>query len=313
MSNTKTKPETKQAPKPETKPVDDTNLWLEAMGEDYEQGYVQDEVYTRDNEIKVSKDVTTKALNVFLYEDVEEPSKESYEEVIPQSFTELDVAILSYKRNNTRFDGNKVVCGAISNIDGKWLANQKSLVGTNNQGEEILCNNCRYNPWSENPEKANTPYASQCRTGCYFIYLYAPSLGKVLRLTTSPSTSKLFTEALKEITNLRKADKEKDGNPHFNAEYVVKLTASKMENKDKSNTWLGVNYTITGEKWEPEKVTEIAEGIKGVKDRISSSPVSKAIPQISQVSQASATIDGQAISVEIVGTETLDEDELPFL
>ena len=77
MSNTKTKPETKQAPKPETKPVDDTNLWIEAMGEDYEQGYVQDEVYTRDNEIKVSKDVTTKALNVFLYEDVEEPSKES--------------------------------------------------------------------------------------------------------------------------------------------------------------------------------------------------------------------------------------------
>jgi len=294
-----------------TKQKEETKQWLDVLGEDFEQGYEEEfsDTFTRDNIIKVSKDVTTKAMNVFIYDELENPTPEEITDVEPQSFKKLPISILSYKRNNTRFDGSSVVCGAISNIDGVQLASNKTLTGTNSSGETILCDKCKYNPWADIPEGNKADRSKQCRVGGYFVYLYAPTLGKVLRLTTSPTTSKFFREALQEITRLRKDDKALDGRNHLNAEYVVTLSTKKVTNKQGDKEYLGFTFEPTGEKWDGDKATAIVEGIKSTMEKITQTPVSKTVPLIEEVG---ASVGGQAIEAEIVNLDALDDDELPF-
>ena len=178
-----------------TKQKEEMTKWLDVLDDGFEQGYEEEfsETFTRDNIIKVSKDVTTKAMNVFIYDELENPTTEEITDVEPQSFKKLDISILSYKRNNSRFEGSSIVCAAVANIDGVQLANTKTLAGTNNQGETVLCDKCRYNQWSDIPPEKKAGRSEQCRTGSYFVYIYVPEIGRVLRLTTSPTTSKFFS------------------------------------------------------------------------------------------------------------------------
>lgn len=297
---------TKETEKKQTAPKKEeaTSTWLAAFGDEVQEGFEEDN-FTRDNVIKISKDVNTKGFNIFIYDDLEDVSPEAIDEVEAISKKKLNVSLLSYKHNRTRFEENGVACAATMNIDGNKLHDNNSVCGRNTAGEDILCSSCRYNAWGSSNNIEQNPKL-QCKVG-YFMYLYSPDLGKVLRLATSPSGNKNFKDMLVALGRARKADQNADGNPHYNPEYVIEIGTEKKSNDEFD--WLVFTFKLTGDKWEADKASEIIENVRDIKERIGNSPV-PTTPMIAQntVSQASATNEeGQVLNVEI-----LNEDELPF-
>ena len=281
-----------------------TGTWLAAYGDELQEGFEEDN-FSRDNIIKISKDVNTKGFNVFIYDDLEDATPEDIDNVEAIPKKKLNVSLLSYKHNRTRFEDNKVACSAITNIDGHKLHDAGSVCGRSAEGEEILCAACRYNAWgSSNNIESNQKL--QCKLG-YFMYVYSPELGKVLRIATSPSGNKNFKDMLVSLGKARKADQTADGNPHYNPEYIIEIGTEKKSNDEFE--WLVFTFKLTGDKWEADKAEEIIENVKEVKERIGNSPVpttpmitSGTVAQISAVNE-----EGQILDVEI-----LDENDLPF-
>ena len=137
----------------------------------------------------------------------------------------------------------------------------------------------------------------------------------MLRLTTSPSNNKDFKEALNVLSRRRKADKKVDGNPHFNAEYQIEIGTEKVKNK--SNSWRIFTFTVKEDKWGANEAKDIIECISDAKERISANAIRapKAVPAIPMKSTARIT-DGSGeeieVETEIINTDVLDEDDLPF-